>query len=99
MAYLSVDPVIRTDLLNFRQVTGPVIKTMHPNMYLSSVQVYNLTYWLLTANILCVQVGLVWHYGCFLSTYASIKGPFHYYLLFIYIYLLHILYLPISTIK
>ena len=28
IGYLSVDPVIRTDLLNFRQVTGPVIKTM-----------------------------------------------------------------------
>ena len=40
--YLSVDPVIRTDLLNFRQVTGPVMKENAPR--LSSLEVCNFTY-------------------------------------------------------
>ena len=32
LTYLSVDPVIRTDLLNFRQVTGPVMKENAPRL-------------------------------------------------------------------
>ena len=47
LIYLSVDPVIRTDLLNFRQVTGPVIKESAPR--LSSLQVCNFTYRILAA--------------------------------------------------
>ena len=47
LTYLSVDPVIRTDLLNLRQVTGPVIKKNAPK--LSSLQVCNFTCWILAA--------------------------------------------------
>ena len=67
LTYLSVDPVIRTDLLNFRQVTGPVMKENAPR--LSSLQVCNLTY-----RIACIIHG--GRHGCITAIQYWILATF-----------------------